>query len=198
MARTYNVTSTINSTLIQYKAFNRETEEVETRVAELKLDSAEITDTMYKAIRNKVDIECAKIMHVAEVSALYGMTEDTFFKISWKLESTDSRRDLITRTTKTVMAKVQYFDANEPTKGLQFKGVAMGNGFDKLADDKKLFLARKKIEGNGIAVVNVADCYAVEELRGTTKEKFIAHAVPLNPETRQPYETEDDTEVTKG
>lgn len=198
MPRTYNVTSTINSTLIQYKAFNRETEEVETRVAELKLDSAEITDTMYKAIRNKVDIECAKIMRVAEVSALYGMTEETFFKISWKLESTDSRRDLITRTIKTVMAKVQFFDTNEPLKGLQFKAVSMGNGFDKLADDKKLIIARKKVEGNGVAVVNVADCYTVEELRGTTKERFIANAVPLNPETRQPYEPEDDNEVTEG
>ena len=198
MPRTYNVTSTINSTLIQYKAFNRETEEVETRVAELKLDSAEITDTMYKAIRNKVDIECAKIMRVAEVSALYGMTEEDFFKVSWKLESTDSRRDLITRTIKTVMAKVQFFDANEPSKGLQFKTISMGNGFDKLQSDKQLVIARRKCEGNGVAVVAVSDCYIVEELRGTTKERFIANAVPLNPETRQPYEPEDDNEVTEG
>ena len=195
MARTFNVTSTINSTLINYKAFNRETDEIEIRTCELKLDSTEISDNTYKAVRNKVDIECAKILSVVEVSALYGMTEDDFYKVSWKLESTDSRRDLITRTTKTVMAKIQYFDAKEPTKGLQFMSASMGNGFDKLADDKKLFIARKKVEGNGIAVVAVADCYLVEELRGTTKDKFIAKAVPLNPDTRQPIDSKEDNEV---
>ena len=193
MARTYNVTSTINSTLINYKAFNRETETIENRQCELKLDSIEITDTMYKAIRNKVDIECAKIDSVKEVSALYGMTEEDFYKISWKLEATDSRRDLITRTTKTVMAKIQYFDANEPLKGLQFKSASMGTGFDKLASDKQLFIARKKIEGNGIAVVAVSDCYVVEELRGTTKDKFIAKATELDSETRQPKENKEES-----
>ena len=194
MGRTFNVTSTINSTLINYKAFNRESDEIEIRTCEMKLESTEINDTMYKAIRNKADIECAKILSVTEVSALYGMTEEDFFKVSWKLESTDSRRDLITRTIKTVMAKVQYFDANEPTKGLQFKTVSMGNGFDKLATDKQLVIARRKCEGNGIAVVAVSDCYIVEELRGTTKDKFIAKAIPLNPETRQPIDSADSEE----
>lgn len=199
MARTYNVTSTINSTLIAYKAFNRETETIEDRTCELKLESTEITDTMYKAVRNKADIECAKIISVSEVSALYGMTEEDFFKVSWQLGATDSRRDLITRTIKTVMAKIQFFNTNEPTKGLQYKTVSMGAGFDKLASDKQLFLARKRCEVDGIAVVAVADCYIVEELRGTTKDKFIAKATELDSETRQPKETKEEvTEVAEG
>lgn len=192
MPRTYNVTSTINTSIVTYLAYNRETAALETRTATIKLADEMTADNELKAMRNKIDIETCAISAKTTVSALYGMTDEDFYKISTKLEETDSRRDLITRTMKACMATVQVF--NMTKKEMTFTQVPMDTGFDKLSSDKQLTQIRKKIETTEIVPLAVTGCETREELRGTTKEKFIAKAVPLNPETRQPFnETADET-----
>ena len=189
MPRTYNVTSTINTSIVSYLAYNREKAELETRTATIKLADDMTADNELKAMRNKIDIETCAVVAKTTVSALYGMTDEDFYKISYKLEETDSRRDLITRTLKACIARVQVFDMTR--KEMRFTDVPMDTGFDKLSADKQLAQVRKKIETAELVPLAVTGCDMREELRGTTKDKFISKAVPLNPETRQPYNTEE-------
>lgn len=207
MPRTYNVTSTINSNIVTImtvdsaklvsKGFTDTTPRIAIDVNDcVAVKNVAIAfakdmteDNKLKAIRNKVDASAIAILKETAVSALYGMTDEDFYKISYKLEETDSRRDLITRTLKACIAKVQVFDMNR--KEMRFTDVPMETGFDKLSAEKQLSQVRKKIETAELVPLAVTGCDMREELRGTTKDKFIAKAVPLNPETRQPYNTEE-------
>ncbi len=207
MARTYNVTSTINSNIVTImtvdstklvsKGYTDNTPKIAVDVNDcVTVKNVAIAfakdmtdDNKLKAIRNKVDASAIAILKETAVSALYGMTDEDFYKISSKLEETDSRRDLITRTLKACVATVQIFDLEK--KELTFTQVPMDTGFDKLDGEKQLAQIRKKIESATVKALMVTGCETREELRGTTKEKFIAKAVPLNPETRQPYNTEE-------
>lgn len=207
MARTYNVTSTINSNIVTImtadatkivsKGYTDTTPKIAIDVNDcMTIKNVAIAfakdmteDNKMKAIRNKIDSNAIAILKETAVSALYGMTDEDFYKISYKLEETDSRRDLITRTLKACIAKVQVFDMTN--KEMKFTDVPMDTGFDKLPADKQLAQVRKKIETAELVPLAVTGCDMREELRGTTKEKFIDKAVPLNPETRQPYNTEE-------
>ena len=203
MARTYNVTSTINTNIVTYMAFNATNlvsegydentmkiaidvnDRISIKNASIDFNKDTTDENKLKAIRNKIDSSAIAILKETQVSALYGMTDDDFYKISAKLEATDSRRDLITRTMKACMATVMVFDMN--AKQQTFKQIPMDMGFEKLSPDKQLAKVRTKLEDGTIVCLAVTACDMREELRGTTKEKFIAKAVPLNPATRQPF-----------
>lgn len=202
MARTFNVTSTVNTDCVEYLSFNVEgitkeslkinfkaDERITKKVGYISFKKETTNEDVLKGIRNKLDSTAVAILDRYTVSALYGMTEEDFYKISWILSDTDSRRDLITRTMKACMATVQVFDMTK--KEMTFTQVPMDTGFDKMPADKQLALVRKKIETAELVPLAVTGCETREELRGTTKEKFISKATPLNPDTRQPFGSEE-------
>ena len=207
MARQYNVTSTINTDCVKFLAFNAEgitkdtlrinynaDERLSTKTACITFKKETSDEDVLKGIRNKVDSTAVAILDRYTISALYGMTDEDFYKISWTLAETDSRRDLITRTLKACSARIQYIDLAEPAKGIQLMTVIMGTGFEKLSTEKQMTEIRKTVDTDTVKALSVVSTMAQEELRGTTKDKFMKKAVELDPLTRSPFKAEEQQE----
>lgn len=203
MARQYNVTSTINTDCVKFLSFNADgitkdtlkinynaDERISTKTACITFKKETSDEDVLKGIRNKVDSTAVAILDRYTISALYGMTDEDFYKISWTLSETDSRRDLITRTLKACSVRIQYIDLSEPAKGIQHMTVIMGTGFEKLTAEKQMTEVRKTVDTDSIKSLAVLSTMAQEELRGTTKDKFMKKAVELDPVTRNPFKEE--------
>lgn len=186
MPRQFTVTSTIKATSITTTFYNPATKQLETKVINLKkFDNEWAPEKIIKVLRteefNAVDFE-----NITEVSALYGMTDDDFYAISETI-SPDDRRGLITRTMKNYCPSCTVFDMAHPEKGMYH----MSAGFAPIEvkdwkEEKKLAYVRKMVETDTLKVLQLLEGTISEDLRGTTVEKFIAKAVELDPNTRQP------------
>ena len=187
MPRLYNVTSTVNTTVVNYLTFNPEKGALENAETTVKASADLSNDDMLKVIR-KTDNMAVQINSVNVISELYGMSSDTFYAIS-SLISSDERRNLITRTMKACLVSIGYYDFE--TGGIEHGTIVADNGFDKLDSEKQLSVIRKQYETPTKKVVQIGAIDFNEQLRGVTVEKFIKNAVILNPETRQPYSEED-------
>lgn len=188
MARIYNVTSTVNTTVVNYLKFNPEKGVLENAETSVKASADLSKEDMLKVIR-KIDNMAVQINDVTVISELYGMSSETFYAIS-SLISSDERRNLITRTIKACLVSIAYYDFE--TGGIEHDTIVADNGFDKLDSEKQLSVIRKQYETPTKKVVQIGAIDFNEQLRGVTVEKFIKNAVILNPETRQPYTTEED------
>lgn len=190
MPRNYNVTSTINTTVVNYLSFNAEKGAIEQRETNVKASAELSADDMLKVIR-KTDNLAVQVIGVKVISELYGMESDTFYAISNPITS-DERRNLITRTMKACLVSIAYYDFN--TGGIEHDTIVADSGFDKLDSDKQLTIIRKQYETDSKKVVQVGKIDFNEQLRGVTVEKFIKNAVILNPETRRPFEEKEEQE----
>lgn len=190
MPRVYNVTSTINTTVVNYLAFNAEIGSIEEKETTVKASAELSADDMLKVIR-KNDNMAVQVKNVKIISELYGMDTDTFYNISNPISS-DERRNLITRTMKACLVSIAYYDFN--TGGIEHDTITADAGFDKLDAEKQLSVVRKMYETDSKKVVQIGAIDFNEQLRGVTVEKFIKNAVILNPETRRPFEEKEETE----
>ena len=187
MPRIYNVTSTVNTTVVNYLTFNAEKGILENAEVNVKVSPDLSKEDMLKVIR-KTDNMAVQINNVNVISELYGMSSETFYSISSHISS-DERRNLITRTMKACLVSIAYYDFE--TGGIEHDTIVAENGFDKLDSEKKLTVIRKQYETPTKKVVQIGAIDFNEQLRGVTVEKFIKNAVILNPETRQPYTSEE-------
>ena len=200
MARTYNITSTIKATSITTTIYNPETKALETKAINLKkFDNSWTKEKVLKVLRLS-DFFAVDYTDITEISALYGMDENTFVKISEEINP-DDRRGLITRTLKSYKPKYWVFDSNEPMKGQQVKeAVVCPADFQSWKKEKQESYLRGKMPA-GVFFLQLHEeaGMTVEELRGVSPDKFIENAEELDPKTYKPIaDTEEATEATEG
>ena len=185
MARKFNVTSTIKVTYTTYKRYNTFTDEVEeTTETNIPTFTTNTVQEQLKELR-KVDFEACKPVSQSEHSALYGMEDDTFMRIAFPINA-DERRNLITRTVKSLKVSVMVYD-KEDTEN-QFKNTVTYIDPSITSPDKMLATVRKQLETDTVKVVTILDSEVIENLFGCTKEAFVVNATWLDPITRKPYE----------
>ena len=200
MARIYNITSTIESNTVKYVAYDYTHGTLVPETINLKLDAEVLNyedgnSMPYELVKDclnrirKYDFFAVDIMSYKVEEQLYGMTEDTFMKISRKIDATE-RRDLITRTIKNVSAKYQAFNMSE---GKVVEGdYTIPDSVNAKDDSKVLAYLRKTLETDTLKILAVIGKTDINALYGVDRGTFISNAVILDKETRKPITNENE------
>ena len=201
MARIYNITSTQETNIVEYVAYDYAHGTLVTETLNLKLDS-DVTVYLkeggylpYELIKDclnrirKYDVFAVDVKSYKVDVQLYGMTEDTFMQIAKKIEPTD-RRNLITRTIKNVSARYQAFNMSE---GKVVEGnYTIPDSVNSKDDSKVLAYLRKTLETDTLKILAVIGKTDINALYGVDSETFIKNSVILDKETRKPITEENE------
>lgn len=188
MARTINKTATLNSSKIQYLAFDAESKGIITTETYSDTDVSDFdAEKLLKFVRNKIDVNAVQVLGVEQVSDMYGMSDDTFMKIASR--TSEYVVGNINRSIKTTLASISFIDTDNIGAGIQHTTIAIGDA--KTDDSNKLLaIARKAFETNTLKVVQVTDTFTENAMYTVSKQKFVANAEKLDAETRKAIEAE--------
>ena len=106
-----------------------------------------------------------------------------------KGEKTMARRDMVTRTVVGTKVTVKVVDVE--TDELSKVEVNLPKAYD--LEDAKLKKEIKKALAENLVVVKVESVEPVNKLFGLDTSKFMELAIALDPETRKPIETAEET-----
>ena len=95
------------------------------------------------------------------------------------------RRDLITRTISGT--EVVAMVANSSSNTIEEKTITLNKVVDSADKAKKLVV--KQLEGTDEVLVSIKSFTKIDKLFGITVPDFMAHAIELDPETRNAIET---------